>query len=145
MVEARVVALFSKPVTGGLVPVQSLEAVAGEGFRGDRTRGSKKRQVLLVSKPVLDELGYEPGVLREQVTVDDPNLQSLDPGAKVQVGEVLIEITQDCEPCGKMARNLGENPKEFMAKTELRRGMLGRILTDGVIKIGDGFRRVDAS
>jgi MOSC domain-containing protein YiiM len=145
MEQASVVALFRKLKGGGVVAVDQLEAVAGQGFVGDRTYGAKSRQVLFVSKPILDQLGYQPGTLREQVTVDDASLQNLEPGSRVQVGQVIVEITQDCEPCGKMARNLGEDPKEFMQKTEFKRGMLGKVVTDGVIRVGDAFRRLDAS
>jgi MOSC domain-containing protein YiiM len=135
-----VVALHLKPATGVLEPVDCLEAVGGKGFVGDRCFGKRTRQVLLVSTRWLDEFGYEPGTLREQITVDLPNLQELPAGTRLFAGPVEIEIEEDCTPCTKMAQRLGEDPENFKAKTSLKRGMLAKVITDGRIKVGDEVR-----
>jgi MOSC domain-containing protein YiiM len=135
-----VVALHLKPAEGSLEAVDCLEAVGGKGFLGDRCFGKRHRQALLVSTRWLDEFGYQPGTLREQITVDLPELQDLAPGTRLQVGDVEIEIEQDCTPCAKMAARLGEQPENFKAKTSLKRGMLAKVRTDGRIKVGDEVR-----
>lgn len=137
MPAGSVVALFLKPAAGELVAVESLTAVEHKGFLGDRCLGSKERQALLVSTESLKLLGLDPGTLREQITVDFPGLQELAPGTVVKVGSVKLEITRDCEPCGKMARYLHEGSDEFRARSSRHRGMLANVLTDGVISQGD--------
>lgn len=133
----RVVALHLKPETGRLVPVESLEAVEGKGFKGDRCFGEAKRQVLFVSTQYLEELGLEPGTLREQISVDLPGLQELPLGTIVRVGDVEFEITADCTPCVNMAKRLGEEPKQFIERSLKKRGMLANVRTSGTIRVGD--------
>ena len=133
-----------KPAQGVLEVVDCLEAVAGKGFVGDRCFGKRTRQVLLVSTRWLDEFGYEPGTLREQITVDMPDLQELAIGSRLKIGEVELQIEQDCTPCTNMARRLGEDPENFKAKTSLKRGMLAMVKTNGRIKVGDEVRLLGA-
>lgn len=130
-------ALHLKPARGVLEPVESLEAVRGKGFVGDYSFGRARRQALLISTYELDAFGYSPGTLRENVTIDVPGLQDLPVGTRLLVGEVEIEIEQDCEPCGGMARRLGEDRREFMDKTRRRRGMLCKVRGSGTIRVGD--------
>jgi MOSC domain-containing protein YiiM len=132
-----VVALHLNPAVGALEAVECLDAVGGKGFLGDRCFGKRHRQALLVSTRWLDEFGYQPGTLREQITIDMPELQDLPVGTRLQVGDVELMIEQDCEPCTKMATRLGEDPANFKAKTSLKRGMLAKVKTDGRIKVGD--------
>lgn len=137
MSRGTVVALHLKPAPDALEPVEQLVAVAGEGFEGDSNRGRPRRQVLFVSTESLTAFGYSPGTLREQITVQLPGLQALEPGTVVQVGDASFEITMDCDPCTKMALRLGEVPEAFKAKTDRRRGMLAIVRDGGTIRVGD--------
>jgi MOSC domain-containing protein YiiM len=139
----RVVALHRKPRHGALEEVEALEGVAGEGFVGDRCAGSQRRQVLLVSTESLEQLGLSPGQLREQVTVDLAGLQAMPPGTCLAIGSAVVELTEDCAPCGKMAGYLGESEEDFIRRSTGKRGMLGRVLRSGHIRVGDEVRRVD--
>jgi MOSC domain-containing protein YiiM len=143
MAEGRVVALHLK-IKGGVRPVDSLFAVAGQGFEADACYGRPKRQALLVATDHLAALGYKPGQLREQIAVDFRGLQELPKNAVIKVGEAELEIVGDCEPCSKMAAHLGEDPQTFIAKTSGRRGMLARVLKGGSIHVGDAVVTVDA-
>jgi len=136
----RVVALHLKPEAGGLQPVPQVEAVAGSGLVGDKCYGRRHRQVLLMSTFHLNELGFKPGELREQITIELPELQKLPIGTIVEVGTVEFEIEQDCEPCSRMAGMLGETPEEFIARSSYKRGMLAKVKKSGTIKIGDAVR-----
>jgi MOSC domain-containing protein YiiM len=137
---ATVVALYRKPAPGMLEPVESLQAHAGEGFEGDYCRGRRSRQALLVSTSCLQELGLRPGDLREQLTVDLPDLQALPPGARLRVGPVEFEIECDCTPCTHMAECLGEDPANFKSRTAFKRGMLAKVVGEGKIRVGDLVR-----
>lgn len=141
----RVVALHLKPESGGIAPVDALNAVAGKGFVGDKCFGRRHRQVLFISSTHLEELGFDPGQLREQVTVTLPTLQSLPVGTIVAVGDVEFEIEQDCEPCSRMAQMMGEEPEAFIARSSFKRGMLMKVRTSGTIRIGDEVKILGAS
>lgn len=140
MEPGRVVALHLKPQSGGVEPVDELTAVEGQGFEGDKCTGRRIRQALLLSTASLDEFGYVPGQLREQVTVHLPGLQTLQAGAMVRAGNVVFRIEGDCAPCGNMARYLGEEPELFQKKMAGKRGMLASIASGGSIRIGDEVR-----
>jgi MOSC domain-containing protein YiiM len=135
--EGSVVALHLKPAKGELVRVTQLDAVAGMGIVGDRSFGKRRRQVSLVSTHELDLFGYRPGMLRENVTVDLQGLQTLAVGTRLRVGEVELEIEQDCAPCGGLARRLGEEPRDFIEKMWGNRGMLCKVRSFGTIHVGD--------
>lgn len=124
--------------------VDSLCAVAGKGFEGDRCFGQHSRQALFISTTNLGEFGYEPGDLREQITVDIEGLQGLAPGTRVQVGTCVFAIEGDCAPCDGMAKRLNEVPAEFKAKTSGKRGMLANVVEGGTLKIGDEVRVLGA-
>jgi MOSC domain-containing protein YiiM len=140
MEPGKVVALHLKPSPGQLQPVSELKAVASKGLEGDRCFGQAHRQVLFVALSEIDDLGYKPGDLREQLTVELPGLQALPPGAQIQVGDAVFEIEGNCAPCNGMANRLGEDPNEFKAKTERRRGMLAHVMGDGIVRVGDEVR-----
>lgn len=137
MSKGKIVALHLKPESGGVRPVDELVAHAGEGFEGDKCRGRRSRQALLLSTETLDHYGYVAGQLREQVTVEFENLQSLPQGANLKAGDVVFSIEGDCAPCGNMARYLGEEPAAFQEKMAGKRGMLAIITKGGTVRIGD--------
>jgi len=142
MSSGHVIALYRK-VDNGVEPVESLSAVAGRGFVGDKCYGRPTRQVLFVATDHLQALGYAPGDLREQVTVELPGLQSLPDGAVIQIGDVQFEVVGDCAPCSKMAAYMGEQPESFIDKTSGKRGMLAKVLTGGDIRVGDSVSSQD--
>ena len=136
----KVVALHLKPEAGILLPVDELSAVAGRGFLGDRCLDKPESQALLMSTESLSRLGYDPGELREQITVELAVLRDLLPGASLQIGTVTLTITKDCTPCTRMAGRLGEDPASFKSKTEGDRGKLARVESSGTIRIGDSVQ-----
>jgi MOSC domain-containing protein YiiM len=57
-------------------------------------------------------------------------------GARLQVGETLLEITGETAPCGRMdqaARGLREK-----LEPAWRGGVTCRVLADGIVRVGDG-------
>ncbi len=126
-----------KPVKGTCEKVDALVAEGGSGFVGDYSLGKRRRQASACAVQELDDLGYKPGVLRENLTLDFPGLQDLEKGTRLLVGEVELEIESDMAPCGGMARRLGENVGDFVRKTSRRRGMLLKVVSSGTIRVGD--------
>lgn len=124
----------------GTVPVDALELVEQKGIVGDLhfdDSGASRRQLLLLDVNSVRDEAWRPGTLREQVAVDFPALQSLEPGALLKVGDAVVEITMDCTPCLTMAGYVGEEGKSFVDRMMGRRGMLARVKQSGTVRPGD--------
>ncbi len=130
-------------------PIETLDAVevtveaglAGD-FRGAVKPGGKgKRQVSLIEArdwaAAMAELGHDLPwwERRANLLVDGLDLPKT-PGARVRIGgDVVIEITTECDPCSRMEEIL---PGLKAALTpDWRGGALGRVLSGGRIAIGD--------
>jgi MOSC domain-containing protein YiiM len=132
---ATIVALhLSKQSRAPLVSVPRVNAVIETGLEGDRhgKRGSR-RQVLLVEQEVLDEFGLDPGAIREQVTVRGLDLDRLALGARIRVGEALLEVAGPCDPCARMDQ-VRPGLKSALAG---RRGRFVRVIEAGWFAVGD--------
>ena len=124
-------------------PLQSLDeikAVAGKGLEGDRKYDSgEHRAITVVSEAELAdaaaEWGYEipTGSTRRNVTVSDVRLPR-ERGARITLGDVVVEVHQDCAPCYKMEASVGPGAQEAL---QLRAGIRGAILEGGLIRVGD--------
>ena len=117
--------------------MEELAVVEGQGIQGDDNFGRRHRQILFLSSDTLNEFGYQPGQLREQVTIELSGLQQLPVGAPIQIGEASFEIEQDCAPCSHMAQMLGEDQETFKASLSGKRGMFVTTSKSGIIRIGD--------
>jgi MOSC domain-containing protein YiiM len=140
-VEGVVLELRFKERRSEMVAVEQLELVEGEGIRGDNYYGLP-RQVLLLDKSTLDEFGYKPGELREQILVNLPGLQGLPIGARLAIGSAEVEIIMDCAPCLTMAGYLGEDGPSFVKKIMGKRGMLAKVTQSGFARVGDAVALV---
>jgi len=132
---ATVIALhLSKSSRAPLVSVPRVNAVLETGLEGDRhARPRSRRQVLLVEQEVLDEFGLEPGAIREQVTVRGLDLDTLIFGARIRVGEALLEVAGPCDPCARM-----DEVKSGLRKALAgRRGRFVRVVEAGSFAVGD--------
>ena len=116
-------------------PVQEATAISGLGLEGDRSAyEGNLRQVLFIDKETLDDLGLEPGQVKENITITGLDLSQTKAGQVFTIGAgVTMELVGDCEACGKMeALALG-----LQDKIDGKRGMLAKVLNGGAIKIGD--------
>lgn len=117
---------------GPLTEVAEARAVEG-GFDGDRHVGHPTRQVLVVEAEVLDEFQLKPGDLRENVVTRGVAFQGRPAGTRLRLGEVELELTRDCTPCGYID-SLRPGLRERIAG---RRGMLARVVKSGNLKLRD--------
>jgi MOSC domain-containing protein YiiM len=133
-VGATVRAILIKAKKGSQsVSLDAVQAVAG-GFDGDHHTGSsKRRQILLVSGSVLDELNLEPGAIYENIVVDGMDVMGLQEGQELRLGDVLVAVTIPCEPCIQMDRVRYGLQKAL----EGRRGMFVRVIVPGTVRVGD--------
>jgi MOSC domain-containing protein YiiM len=132
---ATVIALhLSKSSRAPLVAVPRVNAVLETGLEGDRhAKPKSRRQVLLVEQEVLDEYSLAPGAIREQVTVRGLDLDKLVFGARIRVGDALLEVAGPCHPCARMDEVKPGLQKELVG----RRGRFVRVVQAGSFAVGD--------
>ena len=119
------------------LPMEELaevQAVTDTGFEGcAHGRPASKRQLLLVDRETLETMELRPGIIRENITTDGLNVNSLQIGQLLRVGQVRLEVSAVCTPCDQMEAIRPGLRKELWG----RRGMLCRVLDGGVIRRGD--------
>ena len=134
-------------------PMETLDHIAvtqAEGLHGDfrgaraSTKPSRKRQVSLIEAEGVAAAIREAGALvewsdcRRNLLVQGVRLPRA-PGARVQVGGTLVlEITEECEPCGRMDA-LHQGLRAALTP-DWRAGFLARVVEDGEIAVGDEVR-----
>ncbi len=130
-------ALFVKSEKHAKSTARDVVQVTPQGFDGDHHAGhSKRRQILMVSGEILDELNLNPGDVYENVVVDGMDVMSLREGQALRIGGALVAVTIPCEPCRQMDR-LRPGLQERLKNC---RGMFVEVLEPGVVRVGDTVR-----
>jgi MOSC domain-containing protein YiiM len=93
---------------------------------------------LLVDRETLEAMDLQPGIIRENITTDGLNVNSLQVGQQLRIGEVRLEVSMVCTPCDLMETIRPGLRKELWG----RRGMLCRVLEGGVIRCGDPIEKL---
>jgi len=119
-------------------PVQQATALAGRGLEGDRScNPDNMRQVLVMDRETLEDLGLEPGQIKENLTTTGLDLSQVHEGQVLFIGdEVTLELVGPCLPCHKMDKIR----PGLQGKLKGRRGMLAVVINGGPIKVGDPVR-----
>jgi MOSC domain-containing protein YiiM len=151
----RVLQLSIKPKTPGehgLPKRAVLELrVTSQGADGDYNHyrattldGDPDQAILIVTKELLARLGAEgwpirPGDLGENLTLDDVPEAALGPGARVELADVVLEVTKPCDPCIELHSLPYVGPTrgpEFVRTLVGRRGWYARVLSPGIVRPG---------
>src|SRR2546426_12735376 len=115
--------------------VRTATLITGVGIEGDKHAvATSDRQGLLADQEALDEVGVEPGTIKENLTVEGLHVMGLAVGTRGRVGDSAgLEIMKVCEPCFRM------DEIRMGVKDELvgRRGMVARVVNGGSIAVGD--------
>lgn len=119
-------------------PVEAVELRVNHGIVGDAHAGEWHRQVSLLAEESIDKmrlqgLSVDPGAFAENITTRNIELTTLPVGAKVSVGEALLEITQigkECHTRCAIYHLAGDcvMPKE---------GIFAKVLRGGTVRPGD--------
>jgi MOSC domain-containing protein YiiM len=137
---ASVLHLFRAPKRR--LPMEELpetQALRDYGIEGcAHARPGGRRQVLLVDRETLDAVSLRPGVIRENITTEGLNVNSLVPGQQLRVGEARLEVSAVCTPCDQLEKVQPGLRKELRG----RRGMLCRVVEGGTIRRGDPIEKI---
>ena len=124
-----------------MMNVEQAEAVENLGLKNDRHAiPESSRQVLLIEKETLDQMGLMPGQVKENLTTEGIHLMPLRSKQRLRVGgDVILEITKACSPCSRMEEIRPGLLKELAG----RRGILARVIKGGVVRRGDLVQQID--
>lgn len=130
----------------GVVRLEEVECVAGMGLRGDRYFGYKpdfKGQVTFFDADVLDELRVQQGrpdldaaLFRRNLLVRGVDLTEW-VGRRFRFQGVTFEGSEACKPCYWMNEAVGPGTESAL-EAGCRGGLRARILSDGVLRVGEG-------
>jgi MOSC domain-containing protein YiiM len=126
--------------------IEKGELVVNHGLKDDVHAGEWHRQVSLLGVESINKMkekgveNLDSGKFAENITTEGIELFTLPIGTKLQIADVLLEVTQIGKEChGKCAiyHKVGDcvMPRE---------GIFTRVLQGGTIKAGDEIIRLDA-
>jgi MOSC domain-containing protein YiiM len=82
-----------------------------------------------------------PGIVRENITTDGIDVNSLAQNQVLRVGEVRLQVSEICHPCDQLEKIRPGLRREMRG----RRGMLCRVLEGGIIRRGETIEKVSAA
>lgn len=145
-------------VSQGGVPKTAVPAarVTKDGLEGDRVahprfHGGPDRAVCLYSQERIDALRAEghaifPGAIGENVTIAGLDWDRVVPGARLEVGDVLLEVTKYTTPCNTTAPYVsGDLARYHQDHNPGWSRVYARVLREGQIHQGTTARLVDAT
>lgn len=112
-----------------------------DGIIGDMNYETSESRVMLLTSQISydlaeeEELVISKGVLMENIHVDI-DLNDLNAGDVIELGETMVEVTERCEAYGYLMALAPELPEIIEGK----RGLFVRPLDYGTIKVGDEVR-----
>lgn len=131
--------------------VEQVEALQDEGLEGDRYADARNRknadcQVTFIELEEIRAfteqtgLAMRPEMPRRNIVTEGVRLNPL-VGKRFRVGEAVFEGVELCEPCAKFMRNTHREALKFFVH---RGGLRARILSGGLVRVGDAVRPEDA-
>ena len=148
---SRTGVVTSLNVSNGGVPKLAIARarVSRSGMEGDRQRnrklhGGPDRALCLYSADLIAKLSteghaIEPGMLGENVTIASVDWQLLQPGVRLDIGEIVIELTSFTTPCRHIAGAFADGRSDRISpKTHPGESRVyARVLREGVVSVGD--------
>jgi MOSC domain-containing protein YiiM len=147
--------LSIKPLVSGevglpkhAVPVLKVGVSGAEGdynhYRATELHGDADQALLLVTEDLLAQLNaagwpVQPGDLGENLTLRGVPEVNLQPGVRLEIGTIGIEVTRPCDPCKNLYAlpYVGrEKGPAFLKATVGRRGWYAKVLSPGAIQTG---------
>jgi len=122
--------------------VDTVEVETGKGIVGDRYHGTRHRHVTVQSAESLHEAATAYGaevpahLTRRNLTVDE-GMVPREPGARIRIGPVLLEVVRVAAPCKLLDDTIGRGAQVALRR---RAGSVCRVIEGGTLTVGD---RVD--
>lgn len=143
--------VVSLNISSGGVPKLPVEEalVTANGVRGDghhdvKHHGGPERAVCIYSAELIAALRGEghpifPGSAGENLTVAGLDWSEMVPGARVAVGEALLEITDYTSPCLTIRDSFtgGRFGRISQKSNPGWSRVYGRVVTEGIMRVGD--------
>ena len=141
-------------VSNGGVPKLPREScyVSASGLQGDRQRdlryhGGPDRAVCLFSLDLIQALRAEghsitPGSIGENLTVEGVDWTRMIPGARVEVGAAVLQLTDYAAPCSNIAPSF-QRRQYVRVNQKVHAGwsrLYARVLAEGTVSVGDELR-----
>ncbi|MEZ4702681.1 MAG: MOSC domain-containing protein [Rhodothermales bacterium] len=135
---------------------QAIRVIPGQGLEGDRYAlgkgglsrwGGPHREVTLIAREDLDRMA-EAGVMlpaiesRRNLLVEGVELEAL-LKREFWIGDVPFRGMQRCQPCKYLMRVTGRD--DLLPAMVGRGGLRARVLTDGVVRVGDRIGEAPAT
>lgn len=137
---ARVVAVNISDRKGVIkTPVDMGEFQTDLGLKGDAHGGNWHRQVSLLAQESIDKMSAKgileltSGKFAENLTTEGIELFTIPVGTRLEIGEVLMEVTQIGKECHRGCQIMKMVGDCIMP----REGIFAKILRNGVIRPGD--------
>ena len=138
-------------VSNGGVPKLAVARarVTAAGMEGDHQRnlkhhGGPDRALCLFSADLVADLQTEghavaPGTLGENVTIAGLDWRLLQPGIRLDIGEIGVELTSFATPCRNIAPAFADGrPGRISPKTHPGESRVyARVVREGVLSVGD--------
>lgn len=124
--------------------VDVVDVEAGRGIVGDRYHGTKHRHVTVQSATALAESSEAFGrdihadLTRRNLTLS-AGVVPRDPGARLRIGDVLLEVVRVAAPCKLLDDTIGAGAQQALRR---RAGSVCRVLESGTIRVGDPVEEV---
>ena len=135
--------------------ISSVRAIQNKGLAGDRycdglgfwqtQKNSREsiRHVSFIKSSDIEGSGFDESETRRNIIINtDINLLSLI-GKKFLVGNVLFEGVEDCTPCKRPSQLSGKPNFNIVFKNT--GGLRAKILSDGIVNVGDWCTREDSN
>lgn len=121
-------------------PVGRATVTQGHGIDGDAHAGDTTRQVSLLAAESIAKmrnkgLDLGPGDFAENITTRGIDLAALKVGSRLEIGDVLLEISQ----IGKVCHNRCAIYYQAGDCVMPREGVFAKVIEDGEIKVGDNI------
>ncbi|MCQ2968810.1 MAG: MOSC domain-containing protein [Clostridium sp.] len=115
------------------------------GIEGDAHAGKWHRQVSILAFEKIDDFrnkggNVDFGAFGENLVIDGIELHKLPVGQQLQVGEVLLEVTQIGKECHDKCAIYYQVGECIMPKN----GIFTRVLKGGKVKVGDECTLIDS-
>lgn len=152
-VRGRVVQLHLKPKQGRArgLPKRAVPqlTITPEGVQGDFNRwrteqanGDPDQAVLVLSEEILSAVraegwAVEAGHLGENLTLAGLPPDAFQPGARLHIGDVVLELSKPCDPCTVLYTlpYVGaERGPAFLRTLQNRRGWFARVIQGGEVR-----------